>query len=120
MGKVDPDDPRPPYQQIADDLRSEIRSGELAAGQRLPRQSDLVSRYDVALGTVKSALAVLRDEGLIVSRKGEGAWVRREALDEPQDEEAAPDAASMLAEVLDRLEVINERLTSIEKRLPQG
>ncbi|TDD08102.1 GntR family transcriptional regulator [Saccharopolyspora terrae] len=121
MGKVDPDSPRAPYQQVADYLRTAIHDGTLGPGQRLPKQAELVAEYGVSLGTVKSALAVLRDERLIISRQGEGTWVRREGLDGPA--ETAPgsdDARDMLTEVVQRLDAISERLARIEQRLPQG
>ena len=119
MRKVDPDDPQAPFQQVADDLRSSIRSGELPPGARLPKQSVLADGYGVSLGTVKSALNVLRDEGLIVSRQGEGSWVRR-SLPDPSDEPnpaSAGDVPAMLEQVLQRLGELNARLERIEDRL---
>ena len=62
MRKVDPDDPQAPFQQVADAIRSSIRSGDLPLGARLPKQSGLAEGYGVSLGTVKSALGVLRDK----------------------------------------------------------
>ncbi|GAA0509596.1 GntR family transcriptional regulator [Saccharopolyspora thermophila] len=123
MGKVDPDDPRPPYQQVADDLRAAIQAGTLAPGDRLPKQPELADEYGVSVGTVKSALNVLRQEALIVSRQGEGSWVRRELPASVTDDVAGPeqsDVPAMLAEVLQRLSVLDERLAAIEKRLPNG
>lgn len=120
MGKVDPDSPRAPYQQVADYLRTEIHDGTLGPGQRLPKQAELVAEYGVSLGTVKSALAVLRDERLIVSRQGEGTWVRREGLDGPAETAADSDARDMLTEVMQRLDAIAERLARIEQRLPRS
>jgi GntR family transcriptional regulator len=73
--KVDPNDPRPPYAQIADDMREAIRSGELAPGQRLPSGRDLATQYGVALMTIQKALATLRSEGLLHSYRGRGTFV---------------------------------------------
>ena len=42
----------------------------------MPAQAELAERYDVARETVKSALRILRDERLIVTRQGSGAFVR--------------------------------------------
>jgi DNA-binding transcriptional regulator YhcF (GntR family) len=48
----------------------------LASGERLPSQIELADYFQVARETVKSALRILRDERLVVSRQGSGAFVR--------------------------------------------
>src|SRR3954470_17133575 len=73
---LDADDPRPPYQQVANSLRAAILTKKFDAGEKLPSQAELASRYAVARMTVQQALRVLRDEGLIVSRQGSGVFVR--------------------------------------------
>lgn len=65
------------HQRIADDLRSQIRSGELADGDRLPGENALMERYGVARMTARQALADLQNEGIAVARKGAGVFVRR-------------------------------------------
>lgn len=76
---LDPDDPRPPSQQIANRLRAAILTRRLQPGEKLPSQNELAERYGVARETIKSALRVLRDERLIVTRQGSGAFVRARA-----------------------------------------
>jgi DNA-binding transcriptional regulator YhcF (GntR family) len=76
LGRIDPDDPRPVSQQIANHLRAAILTRRLQPGERLPSQLELAERYGVARETVKSALRTLREERLIVSRQGSGAYVR--------------------------------------------
>lgn len=73
---VDRNADRPVFRQIADHLREQILSGELGPGAPLPSESSLSERYGVAIGTVKSALKVLKDEGLILSERGRPWWVR--------------------------------------------
>jgi DNA-binding transcriptional regulator YhcF (GntR family) len=73
---LDPDDPRPPYQQVSSALRASILTGKLAPGDQLPSGSQLASHYGVARMTVQQAVRVLRDEGLVVSRQGSGVFVR--------------------------------------------
>lgn len=73
---LDPDDPRPPYVQIANALRAAILTKKLAPGEQLPSGPQLAERYGVARQTVQNALRVLKDEGLIVSRQGQGAFVK--------------------------------------------
>jgi len=63
------------YQQIANDLRNAIVSGEYAPGDRLPGENDLMATYKVARMTVRQALSVLQGEGLAKARKGAGVFV---------------------------------------------
>jgi GntR family transcriptional regulator len=65
-----------PYRQIVDDLRQQIRSGELGEGDRLPSQSKLASTYGVTRVTVAKAISALAAEGLVSTRAGSGAYVR--------------------------------------------
>jgi DNA-binding GntR family transcriptional regulator len=85
MTRVDPNDPRSPYQQIADDLRRRISSGELAPGMRVESTRELAARYGVAPMTIHQAIRVLRDEGLVQSWQGRGSFVRSEGVERPQD-----------------------------------
>jgi GntR family transcriptional regulator len=63
------------YRTIADELRQRVASGELAAGALLPSESELSAAYDVSRVTVRKALDILRDEGLVDSRQGFGWFV---------------------------------------------
>src|SRR5664279_540253 len=73
---LDPDDPRPPYVQVAAALRAAILTRTFRPGEKLPSGPQLAERYGVARMTVQNALRQLRDEGLIVSRQGSGVFVR--------------------------------------------
>ncbi|MBQ0868482.1 GntR family transcriptional regulator [Streptomyces sp. A73] len=70
-----PHDTRPPYQQAADEIRKEIKSGRLKPGEQLPSHRELQERFGVANMTARSALRVLRDEGLIYTVQGRGSYV---------------------------------------------
>jgi GntR family transcriptional regulator len=63
------------YRAIADELRAQVASGELGAGRLLPSESDLSRAHAVSRVTVRKALEVLRDEGLIDARQGFGWFV---------------------------------------------
>jgi GntR family transcriptional regulator len=67
--------PVPPYLQLVAILRGKIESGELAPGQQLPSALTLASDYQVSAPTVKKALGVLKDEGLITGVAGYGTFV---------------------------------------------
>lgn len=64
------------FRRIADDLRARIESGELGPGQQLPTQLELVDQYEVARMTVRQALNELVNEGLVISRRPQGLFVR--------------------------------------------
>lgn len=65
----------PPWEQLAALLRERITSGELQPGDRIPSVVSLAQEYELAAGTVRKALAALRQEGLIESRVGWGTFV---------------------------------------------
>jgi GntR family transcriptional regulator len=68
--------PTPLYAQLADILREMITSGELQPRSPLPSESYLQQEQGVARGTVRAAIGILRDEGLVVSISGRGTFVR--------------------------------------------
>lgn len=74
--ELDPDDPRPPYIQVATALRASILNRKFAPGEQLPSQNELAKTFGVARMTVQQALRILRDDGLTVSRQGSGVYVR--------------------------------------------
>lgn len=58
------------YRQVAADLREAITTGRYGSGGRLPAEGDLAQHYGVSRGTVRHALAVLRADGMVTSRRG--------------------------------------------------
>ncbi|MFI0734997.1 GntR family transcriptional regulator [Streptomyces sp. NPDC021225] len=68
-------DRRPPYQHAADELRREIKAGRYKPGDQLPPYRELQERFGVANMTARSALNVLREEGLIYTIQGRGSFV---------------------------------------------
>jgi GntR family transcriptional regulator len=67
----------PAYRQVAEAIRSQIESGELAPGAPLPSERDLVTRFDVSRPTIRDAVKLLRSQGLVVAEHGRGMFVRR-------------------------------------------
>ena len=60
------------FESIAEDLRRRVAVGEFAAGRLLPSESELGRAYAASRMTVRRALEVLRDEGLVDARQGFG------------------------------------------------
>lgn len=65
----------PLYLQLADLLRQEIERGTLRRGEPIPTEAELCQRYEISRATVRQALGVLVDEGLIVRRRGRASFV---------------------------------------------
>ncbi len=64
------------YYQVYQDLKSQIESGELAAGAQLPTEAELQKAYNVSRDTVRKALQKLEMEGVINRRAAIGTFVR--------------------------------------------
>jgi DNA-binding transcriptional regulator YhcF (GntR family) len=73
------DDPRPPYLQVADQLRDQIAAGDLQPGEQLPSNRELAEMFDIAPMTAQSAIRVLKERGLVVTQQGRGAFVHQGA-----------------------------------------
>jgi GntR family transcriptional regulator len=67
----------PAYVKIAENIRHQITSGQLAGGDKLPSERDLCDQWNVSTITVRKALEVLRSEGLIYGVRGKGTFVRK-------------------------------------------
>jgi GntR family transcriptional regulator len=63
----------PLYLQVAGMIRQAIQSGELSG--RLDSIAVLAKRYGVSVKTIRNALAVLTDEGLVRGFAGSGTFV---------------------------------------------
>jgi GntR family transcriptional regulator len=76
---IDREGPVPPYRQIADDLRRQITSGAIPVGRRIPSLVELEATYGVARDTLRKAVQVLKDEGLVETVTGMGVFVVEKA-----------------------------------------
>lgn len=62
-------------QQLAEDLRLRIVSGEFAAGERVPSEAELSRQHNLSRVTVRTALRALESQGLLEVRHGLGSFV---------------------------------------------
>jgi GntR family transcriptional regulator len=60
------------YRTIADELRRRVQAGEFAAGRTLPSEAELSAAYEASRVTIRKALELLREEGLVDARQGFG------------------------------------------------
>jgi DNA-binding GntR family transcriptional regulator len=72
----------PLYQQIHDILREDIVRQRWKPGDTLPPESELVDRYAVSTVTIRQALEVLTNEGLIYRQRGRGTFVAHPTLEQ--------------------------------------
>ncbi len=77
--KIDLLSPEPSYLQLAGVLRTRIQSGEIPPEHAIPSITALVQETGLAVGTVRKAIKVLADEGLVVTVPGRGSYVTRRA-----------------------------------------
>ena len=73
--KVTSEAKTPRYLTIADALLHDIRTGKLTVGRLLPREDKLCAKFDVSRGTMRQALGVLEDAGLILRRQRTGTRI---------------------------------------------
>ncbi|WP_267246573.1 GntR family transcriptional regulator [Streptomyces sp. PR69] len=72
---IDREGPVPPYRQIAAILRARITDGSIPAGRRIPSLVEMEAEFDVARDTLRKAVKVLKDEGLVETVTGMGVYV---------------------------------------------
>ncbi|HEX5597027.1 MAG TPA: winged helix-turn-helix domain-containing protein [Micromonosporaceae bacterium] len=74
----------PFYERIANEIRDQIKSGELPPGAKLPSTSQLCAKHGVSTQVIRSVMLVLRSEGLVEGHQGRGVYVRH-----PKDDQDA-------------------------------
>jgi DNA-binding GntR family transcriptional regulator len=75
MLEIDPLSATPVYVQVADAVEARIADGSLQPDRPIPSEQDLADEYGVSRGSVRHAVAVLRDRGLVVTVPGRGTYV---------------------------------------------
>lgn len=88
---------------LVNTLIAQIESGDLAPGQRLPTEQEIVAATGVSRTVVREALAALRARGLITTRQGLGAFVAKDPP--PKIFSVLPDDLESIDEVLRVLEL---------------
>jgi DNA-binding GntR family transcriptional regulator len=71
----------PQYQQVADTLRQRIARAEYRVGDVIPTSTELEKLFSVSNITIRKALAILSDEGLVTGRRGIGTVIKAEPRD---------------------------------------
>jgi len=109
---------RPIYQQIADDLRTQIESGELAPGDQLPTEMELRDRYSSSRNSIRDAVKQLISQRLVETRPGQGTFVTKH-VDPFVAVLSADPRAPYGAEGATYLSEVNQRHRSPSKTIPR-
>ncbi|MBV9497526.1 MAG: GntR family transcriptional regulator [Acidobacteria bacterium] len=101
--RIDPDDARPIYRQVADEIRTLIAAGKLREGAALPPVRQVAADLGVNLNTIATAYRELQDEGLISIRHGSGAVVNERTPSRADKQAAARELRTPLRTALAQL-----------------
>lgn len=96
---------QPLYQQVADDLRSQIASGRLNVGDEIPSTAQLAEQHGVSIGVIRAAVKLLQEEGILVGQPGKAVYVR-----------ATPDTATTEAAAL---KSVDQQLADLREEVRQ-
>jgi DNA-binding GntR family transcriptional regulator len=72
---IEPDGPVPPYLQLVEILAERISRGDWQPNRPIPSELQLVQEFGIARGTVRRAVAVLRERGLVFTVPQRGTYV---------------------------------------------
>lgn len=99
-------------QALADHLLTEIRSGRIPAGVKLPGERELSQRFNTSRGSVRRVLAALRESGWVTQAVGSGTFAAR-----PAHEDSVDWGAGLPADQTSPAELMEARLL-IEPLMP--
>jgi GntR family transcriptional regulator len=92
----------PRYLQVASVLRRRIQDGRWAVGDKIATLEELEREFDVARVTVRQAIDVLQEEGLVKSHQGRGTFVTK-AVQSNRWMQLATDWESLIAPIRDHV-----------------
>ncbi len=70
------------YHEIVEQIKELIAAGRIKPGDRLPPERELAELFKASRNSVRDAIRVLEQMGLIESRQGDGTYVRGVSADE--------------------------------------
>lgn len=75
-----PKSSQPLYQQLAETLRQLMASGKIGAREAMPAERELAATYQVSRDTVRKAIRLLEEQGMLYSDHGRGTFAAPEAV----------------------------------------
>jgi DNA-binding GntR family transcriptional regulator len=79
---IDRDSYEPAYAQLVSILRNSMATGVLRPGDQLPSEAQLCDRYGISPMTVRRAINMLVDQGIVIAEQGRGTFVKPVAMGE--------------------------------------
>ncbi|MEV7908691.1 winged helix-turn-helix domain-containing protein, partial [Streptomyces anulatus] len=67
-------------QYVIETLIARIHQGELAPGEPIPSQTNLMRTYGLSRGGVRTVITTLRDAGLVETVRRRGTFVRQQGI----------------------------------------
>lgn len=108
---------QPLYVQIANEIRSSIRSGKYPPGSLIPSESALSAKYNVGRITTRQALKVLSDENLIVKKQGLGTFVSDEPIDQELSSLKTITEVLMSKGIKPKIKVVSYQIEKVARRI---
>ncbi len=110
------DDQRPPYVQIAEQIRQGIADGTYQPGEKLPTGRQLEAEWGVAINTVQRAINELQREGLIYGIQGKGNFVRSDVDAGALSAVSGSDLQQQVRQLNDELDKVKKRVAKLERK----
>ena len=112
MFQINPSAATPIYQQVVDQVRRKVSSGQLQAGDALPSVRKLALEHAINAMTFSKAYSMLEADGYLTRRRGKGM-----VISETQAPESEKDRLQRLAAPMDQLILAAEQLGLTSKQL---
>lgn len=92
-------------ERVITDLREQIHSGKLRAGERLPSEAKLIETYGVSRTVIREAVSALKVEGLLAARQGAGVFVQETKSSGKGDSVPFSGSYEQLSDIIEVLEL---------------
>lgn len=106
----------PIYQQIVTQIKAQIMSGELAAGEALPSMRMLAQQLRISVITTKRAYEELEKDGFIETIAGKGCYVKTQNTDFLR-EEVVRQTEELLAKACEKARMCGLKLDEMKEIL---
>jgi len=105
-------------EEAAEQIKSLIRSGQLRPGDKLPSERELVTQLAVSRASVREALRMLENMGLLIVKPGNGTYVREVPIDALVDPLASwlLERREALLHLLEAREIIEPQIVALAAR----
>lgn len=96
--KLNQNSATPLYLQVCNFILSEIKNGKYKEGDKIPSEWELCKQFELSRTTIRSAIAALTSQDILVRRQGKGTFVRKQkpflSLPKKEDSESSPSFSS--------------------------